>query len=577
MTPAKPLPVPSPSSLVGLHKADAFLGDVGHRIGLWLSHPHMLTVSSFRGHPASGLALVLIVLALCGVVLSVPAGVWMYKRRHHLRSSIRGLFSLKVWRERWKWHRSFGDVELSGHSAPKPINGWPTRFGATMILRFDDGMTMEIMEKHRASVASTMRCRDIRFRAIHHNQGRGYVDIIRGDSLARSVPWPWLASATTNFLGPVPVAVDMDGQPVYMDLREKNMLVSGVMGSGKSWFLHVLVAAAMLDPRIEVHILDGKMGTGFATWEPACASFATDDEPEEAIRIVSMLNGKLNKIFAAQKAQGERTINWATAKVAHVLFVDEFTAFDRIPGFEKMLNELVRRGRAGGLMVVLATQRPSSKVMDTDLSRLIEYRYAMLSTDSDSSKMGLGTSIVDASKLSGKNPGEGYLLHAERNPIRCRGYSLTDRDLASLAARAQSLRTNSPHKTVQVAGQAMPDTPGSVRSSQLPNLSLVPLPPQPAPLSVQRRAVLQAIAELGPGVEGAVVRAHLGMAPDRFSVHGNALVTAGYATRAAKPLQSPQFGHGRPAWCWSTSESGIKALNASRNPPVARDKEAGAQ
>lgn len=120
----------------------------------------------------------------------------------------------------------------------------------------------------------------------------------------------------------------------------------------------------------------------------------------------------------------------------------------------------------------------------------------------------------------------------------------------------------------------MPDTPSSVRSSTPPNLSLVPLPPQPASLSTQRRAVLQAFADLGPGVEGAVVRAHLGMAPDRFSVHANALVTAGYATRAAKPLSSPQFGHGRPPWLWTVSESGIKALDASRNERVARDKEA---
>lgn len=569
------VPVPSPPGLERIHKADVYLGGIGQRIGEFLRHPHMTNIAAH--HPAPGLALALILLALCGVV---PAGVWAYKRRHHLRSSIRGLLSKRVWQERWKWHRCFKGVQINGHPAPKSLTGWPTRSGSTLVLRLDGGMNLELLQNIEAKVAAQMRC-PIAFRRIHHNPGRCFIDLQRKDSLRRSVRLPLLDSTQpVNFCGPIAVAIDTNGRPVTIDLREKNMLVAGIMGSGKSWFLHVLIAYAMQDSRVQVHMLDGKMGTGFKAWKKSCASWATDDTPDEAMRIVERLHGKLNKIFAEMDAKDERSINWATAEAIHLLVVDEYTAFLRIKGFETALNELIRRGRAGGVIVILATQRPSAKVMDTDLSRLIEWRMALLCADKDSSKMALGSNVVDASALSGKNPGEGWLLAEGRTPALCRGYSLTDRDLASLAARAQVLRANRPQGNVKVAAQVMPDTPNDPRSSNPPSPVLVLLPPQPAPLSPQRRSVLATIADLGPQVEGAAVRKALGMTQDRFSVHANALVTAGYATKARKARQVTQFATGGFSWCWTATEAGNAALirtDASRNERVAQPKEAGAQ
>jgi hypothetical protein len=582
-------PTPPPGSLAKVQRMDNSLTRYGDAIGRMVHHYlhggglHL----SLSSHPAPRLALALILLALCGVILSVPAGVWMYKRRHHLCSSIRGLLSPLVWRERWKWHRCFRDtdtkkVRMDGHPPPKPIAGWPTRAGVTLVTRFDGGMTCEVAQKYSDEIGAAMRCRDIVFEPIYHNRGRGFCRIIRRDTLARTVAWPWAPSETTNFLGSIPVAVDMDGKPVTMDLRAKNVLVGGIPGSGKSWFLHLLIAAAMGDTRVQVYILDGKMGVELSVWEKSCAAFATDDEPKQAMEIVKRLEAEVNEAFADLRAEDKRTVDWSKATTVKVLVIDEYTAFLGIPGFEKALNELVRRGRAAGLIVILTTQRPSAQVIKTDLRGLIPLRVAMLCTDTTSSTMILGSGYhdFDSSKFSGKLPGEMWLLHEGRQPVHCRGYSLTDRDLASLAARAQALRVNSPQGTVKVAGQVVRDSPLRSRSSTPPSPTLVLLPPQPVPLSPQRRSVLQTIAELGPQVEGAAVRKALGMAPDRFSVHANALLTAGYATRAAKALQAAQFGHGRPAWCWTITQAGTTVLSrtdASRNERVAQPKEAGAQ
>lgn len=565
-------PTPPPGSFAKVQRMDTFLGGIGQRIGEFVSHPHMLNVAAH--HPTPGLALALILLALCGVALSVPVGVWMFKRRHHLRSSFRGLVSLPAWRDRRKWNKHVGGMEINGLPAPKPIAHWPVPSGTTLLMRLDGGQNLPKLQGARDNFAAHMRCRDVELEPIYHNRGRCFVRIVRRDFLARSFPWPWLAYETTNFFGPIPAGMSVEGKPVYINLREKNVLVGGGMGSGKSWWLHTIIAAAMLDKRVNVWLLDGKEGSGFWAWRHSCSGFATNDkdDKDKAFAILASLEKRINEIYKGFKENDQRTIDWDKAKSIDLLVIDEFLAFFKIPGFASKAMDLLARGRAAGLIMIMTVQRPSSKIVDTDFRELFQDRAAGKS-DKAGSKMILGEGVeADSSEFSGMNPGEMWLLEGSEL-THMRGYSLTDRDLASLAARAQVLRANSPHETVKVAAQVKPDTPNGSRSPNPPSPVLVLLSPQPAPLSVQRRAVLQAIADLGPQVEGATVRAHIGMSPDRFSVHANALVTAGYVTRAAKPLQAPQFGHGRPAWCWTMAESGIKALNASRNERVAQDKE----
>lgn len=575
-------PTPPPGSLAKVQRMDSVLGDVGRRIGLWLSHPHMLTVSSFRGHPAPGLALDLILLALCGVVLSVPAGVWMFKRRHHLRSSIRGLFSLTVWRERRKWHRSFKDLEINGRPAPKVLTGWPTRSGVTLVTRYDGGMNLELLQKQRPDFRAQMRCMDIEFEPIRHNKGRGYARIIRRDPLASMTPWPALTAERTNFLAPFPVSADMDGKLVFMDLREKNLLVGGIPGSGKSWFLHVLIATAALDSRIRIWIFDGKGGAELGVWEPICEAFVTDLEADTlAMKVLKRLEDHVNKIYAGHRSIQDRKVDWSKVKTSDLFVIDEPTRFMKVPGFAATLNELLRRIRAAGGMIVFATQRPSAKYMDTDFRELFAYRAAMLSDDAGTTMiLGEGFKEYDSSEFSGENPGEMWLLHEGRKPVHCRGLAITDRDLASLAARAQSLRANSPQRNVQVAGQVMPDTPIGSRSDNPPSPVLVLLPPKVSLPGPVRITVLRAFRDLGPEVEGSAVREALNMTQATFSHHGKALVTAGYATSAPKARQTPQFPAGGTFRVWSCTQAGSAILSrtdASRNERVAQDKEAGAQ
>jgi hypothetical protein len=559
------------------HSLNSFLDGVGAHIGDFLLHPHgMMNVASTHVH----LAPVLVVPVLS--CAAVPLGVWAGKRRRHLRLCLRGLVSVKVWKERWRWHCRIADVQINGHPAPKSMGGGPTRSGVTMLLKCVDGMNLALLEKNVPELAADLACMDVTFDRIHHNKGRVLVNIGRRDSLAESFPWPWFGRETTDFFGPIPAGVDTDGKPVFIDLREHCALVGGTTGGGKSWWLHTIVAAAMLDKRVRVHILDGKWGTGFAVWEHAATSFGTNDKDdlEAAYRIIVRLEERVDRIFNDLRREGKRSIDWATAKHIDLLILDEFTAFLGYKDIHKRLLNLIARGRAAGLIMLLSTQRPSSKIIDTDFRELFHYRVAFWS-DRNGSKMILGDGVeADASEFSGMNPGEMWLLTEGRRPRRCRGYSLTDDMLRTLAARAGRLRRkdDAPQETVQPETRNVPvasedDSPPTARSPKT-NLTVVHAPTEtvsvaPGAVVVPADAVpavpkalrptLVCIALHGPQTASGVIQTEMGIPASTQRYRCQQLERLGLVS-CARQVQSGRGNGGRDPLLWSLTELGTAAL-----------------
>lgn len=566
-----PFPTPSPATLLAPgHKVNSFLDGIGSHVGDFLMHPHgAMYVAASHAH----LAPVLVVPVLsCAVV---PASVWAYKRRHHLRLSLRGLVSVKVWKERWRWHAKLSDVKIGAHPAPKSMAGWPTRSGAVLWLKMHEGMNMALLQKPEwsAAFASDLACMDLAFEREYRNHAQCLARIGRRDPLAETFLWPWMDRETTDFFGPIPAGVDMDGKPVMIDLREKNVLVGGSTGAGKSWFLHSIVAAAMGDKRVRVHILDGKWGVGFDVWEAASNSFATNDKDdlENAYRILVRLEKRVNEIYEGLRAQGKRTIDWATAKHIDLLILDEFTAFLGYKDIHRRLMNLIARGRAAGLILILATQRPSSKIMDTDFRALFHYRVAFWS-DREGSKMILGDGIkADSSEFSGMNPGEMWLLAEAKRPVRCRGYSLTDDDLKRLAATTKRLRGRDDRllETIPPDG-ALEDEIETPLTPRSPNsgtgLSLVPTAgqsePPVEPVAPQKalpealRPTLTFIALHGPQVSYAQLCSGLGIASSTATTRCQRLEACGMITGARRA----NGNGGRDPLLWSTTPLGNAAL-----------------
>ena len=136
----------------------------------------------------------------------------------------------------------------------------------------------------------------------------------------------------------------------------------------------------------------------------------------------------------------------------HLLVCDELAFYLTVPEkaiqkeFAELLRDLVARGRAAGVIICAATQKPGADVVPSALRDLFGFRLAMRCTTPQASDTILGQGWAsagsDASSIPGAQRGVGYLLTEGERPIKLRGFYLDDDDVAAIAERATSRRTD---------------------------------------------------------------------------------------------------------------------------------------
>jgi DNA segregation ATPase FtsK/SpoIIIE, S-DNA-T family len=104
----------------------------------------------------------------------------------------------------------------------------------------------------------------------------------------------------------------------------------------------------------------------------------------------------------------------------------------------------VSRGRAVGIIVLAATQKPSGDVVPTALRDLFGFRWALRCSTPQASDTILGQGWAsqgfNAATVDAAHRGVGYLLHEGGRPARLRAFYLADAELTVIADRAGQLR-----------------------------------------------------------------------------------------------------------------------------------------
>jgi DNA segregation ATPase FtsK/SpoIIIE-like protein len=150
-----------------------------------------------------------------------------------------------------------------------------------------------------------------------------------------------------------------------------------------------------------------------------------------------------------------------------LVVVDEIALFaatlgskDQREEFQILLRDVVARGRAVGIPVVGATQRPSADIIPTSLRDIFGYRCAFRCTTDVSSDIILGFGWAgqgySAFSMAPEDQGIGWLLAEEGRPRRFKAAYLTDVDIDDLVDRATYIRR--PHL---LYGTGTPGTSGS--------------------------------------------------------------------------------------------------------------------
>jgi S-DNA-T family DNA segregation ATPase FtsK/SpoIIIE len=539
---------PPPWTLEGLasHDSHGSLIERSTALRVWETQlPHHL--ASTVHHPLSGAPVLWAggIFTLC-VVGACLAAAWHW--RSHLHPSLlRGHASPSVWWYRWHWKRWAKQLWEKKDICPVPLGGGTTPAGGWLRLKLVKGMTVTDLQNQTEDLSSAVGY-PLEFRAINHKPNRALVHIRRHDLLAEVRPWPLRDAKRTNFLDGVPLGWDVAGATITWQAIWNNLLVGGIPGAGKTVAVNLILSLAALDPRVHIHAIDGKGGLGFAGWRPVLESFITENTPEsEAKAVLYRLRAIVEKRIAWCLEHGVDRIPLEANTEIHLVPIDEYNKFARKwDWFESVLLTIVEQGRAAGVIVVAATQRPSHTNMKTDLRAIISHGLAFLCTESVTSDMilrpGMSKLGYDASKLPESSPGVGYLLHETSNrPVLMRAFNLTADERREICARAAQLRAsqNGQVRTSQNQGQIGPDQLADARSdsdrlARTGENGQAPTEQEKAPRELEPHLAetLQVVEELGSSTTVRQVSDRLRLKPETTRKRLNALVTGDQVHRS---------------------------------------------
>lgn len=357
-------------------------------------------------------------------------------------------------RRHWAWAVRTARISSLDDRVPRVRWMKDIPAGERFDVRLPPGSSVPDLERASEVIAAALSIRELRVRRNVNDASRAEIVIARRDPLAGSTPAPWPQAEATNasLWQPVPVGVGEDGQVVSVALPERNVLLGGEPGAGKSVALSLLVATAALDPECKLWLLDGKL-VELATWR-RCAEGNAGVSVSEAIEVLRGLQAEMEQRYAHLLGGGKRKVAQGDGLALHVVVCDELahylTTSDRKErtAFADVLRDLVSRGRAAGIIVLAATQKPSSDVIPTSIRDLFGFRWAMRCSTPQASDTILGSGWASAgysaADVDPAHRGIGYLLHEGGIPQRIRSYYLDDSALAGLAAKAETLRGHQP-------------------------------------------------------------------------------------------------------------------------------------
>ena len=251
---------------------------------------------------------------------------------------------------------------------------------------------------------------------------------------AKQPKWPYIRSGTVDLFKPFPLGCDPRGRWVDMDLIYTNLLIGSIPGMGKTFSMRLPLLAAALDPRAELWVYELK-GTGdlesLGLVAHRYASGADDPEIEQALqalrdlreecsRRAKVIKGLPKDICPENKVTPELASKKSLGLHPLVVAIDECQELFSHPEYGAEAAELaekcIKLGRALGIIVILATQRPDAKSLPTGVSANVGTRYCLRVMGQLENDMILGTSSykngIRATMFTSRDKGVGYLVGA---------------------------------------------------------------------------------------------------------------------------------------------------------------------
>jgi S-DNA-T family DNA segregation ATPase FtsK/SpoIIIE len=469
------------------------------------------------------------------VILAVP---WWFHRRRRAK--------VRVERTVSGWPDVADNIGLPGSRiASVVVDAWG--WTARVILRKGTTVAQAIARIPDIESGLELRPGSVRVFPDGKHANRLIMRVVETESLAAPVPWPGPAiTSVTQLAG---IGISEDGRPVRVILLRRNVLIGGIVGSGKSGILNVIIAVLAACRDVRLWGVDLKGGMELGPWESVFERIATT--PEEANGLFRDAVAELDKRAARMAATGKRTWEPTPDNPALIIITDEHAELPEES--HDRADSVARRGRAVAVNLIAATQRPTVAAMgrNTAVRSQMDVRICLRVREPRDTDLILGQGSLNSGWHAHKvtRPGEFLISDPEHGtPERNRAYLVDDERRDQHAARYARPR---------------PVLPAPVPDDRW----TTPEPPRDAPDGPPRgndrdnrprpeTALWDALVDAGPeGISVAELGAACGMARRwvyyRLQEHAQAgravQVRRGYwrAARPAGPPTPPPCGDGQ--------------------------------
>jgi hypothetical protein len=324
---------------------------------------------------------------------------------------------------------------------PKVIKAERVPSGVRLTLLLQSGTAFHELEHLCPYLAIHFGVREVQVTSDRMDASRAELTICSKDPFGDGpIPWPGVTGEMVSAWDPLSIGIDRDGNEVSISLIERNLLIGGEPGSGKSAMLNVLIAYLAECRGVQLYLFDAKF-VELRIWSQVATGFVgpnIDDAIAQLQRLRSMMEERYRFLDQQRARKLER---YHGLELAFVI-IDELPFYVANPDrnkarqFSDLLGDLIARGRAAGIIFVVAAQKPSTDTFPSSIRDLINLRLAFRCSTKEASDTILGggwaSAGYSATTIDINTRGVGWFLGESGQPELIRGYLIDDATIAQI-------------------------------------------------------------------------------------------------------------------------------------------------
>lgn len=255
--------------------------------------------------------------------------------------------------------------------------------GTHAVIRLPDGVTAERIALRRADLATGLHRLA---KEVWPSTGSeaGILDLWVADkgALAEGAgPYPLLESGFADVFKGVPFGKTLRGDPIAAPVMERNTIVGGMPGQGKSSAARVIMAGCALDITAELRMWIPDVNFDFETFRPRCSRYVMGAEDEFVEQILADLTELKDEVQERGQLLVDHEVPAVTRQLAAagvglhplVCLLEEAHVAITHHRYGKeisgLLVDVVKLGRKRGIHLIVSTQAPTADSMPRDVTR----------------------------------------------------------------------------------------------------------------------------------------------------------------------------------------------------------------